>query len=980
LAFWNRFRRQDVTEAAPERAIPASAVRRSGYAGGIPPGGIDEYTAGVGASTQTDRRSALTELYEAYIACPWAWACVNAIARTITAGGLVMDWDTDNGEGQEQPEKPPEVLALERLIAYTNPRQNIRQLLRAFIVDLLVFGDAFLEVVWWGSQPVAIYNLDSATTTPVADEHGDVTSYVQVTDYGQRATFEPREVIHVSLDAPRSSVFGIPPMQAALLPITAWLHAAATGKEMFRKGLPPAVHADLPASYSDSEVKRWRDRYMVTQVGPRNIGAPITTKNGGKLTELQSGKVTDVLAFKDQARDEILSSFGVPPSKAGVIESGNLGGGTGEEQNRTYEIDTCQPIAELVLEAFNFSITNNGFGIDGWHAKFRDVDYRASSVIEGIRDQRLRNGAWCADEETEILTRDGWKAYDALHAGDMVLTLNHETGNAEWQECEEVCVFPPAPREMMRLRSRAHSSLTTVDHRWPVENYTAGSKVREWKRRWVTSETMTIWDRVLTAAPNATLPVEAVYDDAFVELVAWFWTEGHAEKGQTFVRITQKNLEGIARIRYALEKLFGPPYKRSRYHRKSDPGAWTEPKPRADGTRNFRIAASHGQMFRDVVHDHVVTNEFLMALTQEQLDLFIDVSIMADGNISQGGQRTLTQKRRRAAEQFQLACVLAGRAATIYQFWKSERPHYRMWKVNVSKRTGVRPLQAITQGSPDAVAERVVYEGTVWCPRTGNQSWMARRDGTVYFTGNTLNKYRAEIGEPPTDGGDDPVLVDRQNLVLWADMARMSEASIAAKGAPAVAAGEETPGGEPMQPGQEPAGAPEGETPPMPAEAVAAGMIEYRRRVREALAVLPVTEATAGTADRVYAQLAGDFPPSAIAWVKDDVSWSGPKRVPLDQVDTSDRGEWQAWHQPGRVAKARKKLRKKLAAGEQPKPVVLVRTPDGKKWLIADGHHRFLAAEAEGMDSIWAFAGKVSAGKGPWQVMAMSQGKGERAA
>lgn len=959
----------EVTEAS--RALtPSQVPERAGYPYGVPRGGLTEWNAGIGAATQTDRRSQLQQLYEAYLACPWSWACVQAIARTITAGGLVMDWDTDTGEGdQEAPDKPPEVLAVERLFAFTNPRQNIRQLLRNVVVDLEVFGDAFIEVSWWGDLPVALWNLDNPSTTPLSDEHGAVTGYVQVTDQGQRADFEPRDVIHISLDAPRSGVFGVSPTQAALLPITAWLFAAATGKEMARKGLPITIHVDFPASAQKGDQNRWAAQYAQENIGPRNIGTPIITKNGAAVNELQAGKIADVLAFLDQKRDEIVASYGVPPAKAGIIESGNLGGGTGEEQDRTYRVDTCGPIAELVLEAINFAVVRNGFGVTGWSAKFREVDYRSSQAVEEIRDTRLRNGSWCADEETEILTREGWKSYDALRAGDIVLTLNHETGSAEWQECEEVCVFPPAPREMMRMRSRAHSSLTTVDHRWPVENYSAGSKVREWRRRWVTSETMTIWDRILTAAPNATLPVEALHDDAFVELVAWFWTEGHAENGQTFVRITQKNLEGIARIRYALEKLFGPSYKRSKYHRKSDPGAWIEEKPRPDGTRNFRIAASHGQMFRDAVHDHVVTNEFLLSLTQEQLDLFIEVSVMADGSIV-NGQTTLTQRRRRASEQFQFACILAGRAATLYEFCKDDRPHYRMWKVNISKRTGVRPLQAITQGSPDAVVERIVYNGAVWCPRTGNQSWMARRDGTVYFTGNTLNKYRAEIGEPSVDGGDDAVLVDRQNLVLWADMARMSQATIAAKGAPAVAAGEATPGGEPMQPEGD------GQEPGVPAEAYA----RYRARLREALRVMPgITESASGGADAaVYAQLAANFPPSAIKWVK-SAEWTGPGQIAIGSIDTSDRDQWDASHEPDVVAAKRRKLRKKLAAGEKPKPLILVRRPAGKL-LIADGHHRFLAAEAEGLTSVWAYVGTVDKQAGPWDIMAMSEEDRERAA
>jgi len=45
----------------------------------------------------------------------------------------------------------------------------------------------------------------------------------------------------------------------------------------------------------------------------------------------------------------------------------------------------------------------------------------------------------------------------------------------------------------------------------------------------------------------------------------------------------------------------------------------------------------------------------------------------------------------------------------------------------------------------------------------------------------TLDRYRADIGEPGVDGGDTAVLVDRQNLVLWRDMVAYSRAGVAAK-------------------------------------------------------------------------------------------------------------------------------------------------------------------------------------------------------
>jgi hypothetical protein len=383
---------------------PASTPDRAGFAFGIPDQGLTEYNQGIGQATNTDRRSLMQELYEAYLGCTWVWTPVQAIARTITAGGLTTDWDTDTGEGdQEAPDKPANVVALERLIAYCNPDMDIRRLLTNVVISLLVFGDAFIEVVWVGNQPVALYTLDAPTMFPTADKHGKVTGYVQITDYGQRAAFDPRDVIHISLDSPRPGVFGVSPTQAALLPVTSWLFGAAMGKEMCRKGLPATVHVDMPAGTQAADISRWVAQYAQQNLGPRNLGRPILTKGGATLNELATGKIEELEGWLDQRRDEILACFGVPPSKAGVIESGNLGGGTGESQDKTFRINTCQPIAELILEKLNFHLGVQGFGISGWHLKFRDVDYRDSTIIEGIRDMRLRNGSWTLDRyRTEI--------------------------------------------------------------------------------------------------------------------------------------------------------------------------------------------------------------------------------------------------------------------------------------------------------------------------------------------------------------------------------------------------------------------------------------------------------------------------------------------------------------------------------------------------------------------------------------------------
>lgn len=398
LREWLGVTPQAIEEAAP-KAPAAPKVSRTGFEFGIPEQGMTEYNQSLGASSSTDRRSFLTNLYDSYLACPWSWASVQAISRTITAGGLVTDWDGDDGDGdQEIPDKPANVLALERLFKFVNPREDIRQLLRSAIADLLVFGDAFIEVVWMANVPVALFSLDSPSMNIISDAHGNVTGYVQTTDLNQRAEFDPRDVIHVSLDSPRSGLFGVSPTQAALLPITAWLFAAATLKEVFRKGNPPTVHVDMPAGMQQPEINRWTAQHMQRFVGPRNIGYPLITKGGATVNELAHAKVDEYLHTLDQKRDEILANYGCPPAMAGIHEAGSIGGNVDEAQRKIFLTNTCNPLAELLLEKLQYHIVQQGFGIQGWHIKFRDIDMRDSEVVEKIRDMRLRNGSWTLDK------------------------------------------------------------------------------------------------------------------------------------------------------------------------------------------------------------------------------------------------------------------------------------------------------------------------------------------------------------------------------------------------------------------------------------------------------------------------------------------------------------------------------------------------------------------------------------------------------
>lgn len=373
--------------------------------------------------------------------------------------------------------------------------------------------------------------------------------------------------------------------------------------------------------------------------------------------------------------------------------------------------------------------------------------------------------AYCADEETEILASDGWKRYSDLEVGEEVLTLNHETGLSEWEPVLDVCVFDPPPggRELISMEGAEHSSLTTPNHRWPVERRMRSEGVKRerdtsgrfsartappaptlttgWDRRFATTETLGYWDRIPVAAPCASIPTEAKYSDGLVELIAWFWTEGHIIKRKdgalsSSVSICQsheKNPAYVARIDAALRAVLGPPSEG--FPRR---GSRTDGIPRWRRCTNghkeeFYLSADAGAVVLEHAPDREVAHDFLRRLTQAQLELFLRISVAADGD----GPRSLAQKSRVRAERFQYAATLAGYATSLREISPTSSTPYEMWHVQVLTKTHISPGPALNNPNASFRRERVLHDGIVWCPRTGNQTWLARRRGKTYFTGNT---------------------------------------------------------------------------------------------------------------------------------------------------------------------------------------------------------------------------------------------------
>ena len=352
---------------------------------------------------------------------------------------------------------------------------------------------------------------------------------------------------------------------------------------------------------------------------------------------------------------------------------------------------------------------------------------------------------WCADEATEILTTRGWLRYDQVTTDDEAYVIDPVTLAARFEPILAVNVFEAKPRTLRHLRTGNFSSLTTADHRWLVsKRFPDGSDRWTWK----TTAELGTQHAIFRSSRREDAPTQAKWDDAFVEVVAWYWNEGwrtatgHSDSAAYIGQSEAKNPLHTAAIRSVLEAEF--------------PGGFTETKH--GEMVHFRLSKIATDALMMVTDEHKApTPAFLLSLTTAQLLLLIERCLDGDGHRGETYRRWY-QVEEASVRRFEMACALAGVATNTYQGADYGNRHGRVPQtVTLLASQVAKPVDAVRVASyqpnreQPAIDALVEHDGIVWCPTTPSGTWMARREGTSYFTGNSIG-YNVPPGASKVDG------------------------------------------------------------------------------------------------------------------------------------------------------------------------------------------------------------------------------------
>lgn len=333
----------------------------------------------------------------------------------------------------------------------------------------------------------------------------------------------------------------------------------------------------------------------------------------------------------------------------------------------------------------------------------------------------------CVDAETEILTDAGWITHDQLRQGAMVAGYNLDTCRAEWTRCHAVHRYD-YDGPIVAVEKRDLSMRLTPNHRCIIQR---GAGRRDVVRA----------DELL---PAHRIPRSATWEpyerksigEPLAALLGWVAAEGWVTSAGS-VYLSQsltENPDHVAAIDDLLARVDVPPITTRRTkHRTTMNTLHRKQRTRTYLGREWedvtwRLPLGLAQQITSLLDDKLLTWAMLWLPENERramLDAFID----GDGHRRDDGRIGIFQKHRQNLDVLQAIAVTLGYRTSLTE----QADRFVLYLTSGQRWITLRG--AAGEATPIPTEH---YTGTVWCPTTGTGTFIARRRGRVFITGNSF--------------------------------------------------------------------------------------------------------------------------------------------------------------------------------------------------------------------------------------------------
>lgn len=318
----------------------------------------------------------------------------------------------------------------------------------------------------------------------------------------------------------------------------------------------------------------------------------------------------------------------------------------------------------------------------------------------------------CVDAETQILTTQGWKHFYQVKPGDTCYGYNIISGKLEETTVSEVHIYDNADCYPVHTMEHLHfSACATPDHRWVVQDLAGVSKFV------TTSQLIESSESIMQAAMFSSKDA-CEWAESTLKLFAWMHVAGipNPEDAQSLVvgfpGVLSKSAECANEVAQLLNEL------NISMSIETSPLYTLICVPTDSGDASAYFGANS-----ELLPGGRLTTEFVSSLTGDAARILIQALMTVQQKMLGVSSDVYLAVSKADRDLIQHLATLAGYATHTSKKCEGESyvclQNHRMVKSSMLETT-----EATTP--------------IVWCVTTGLSTWVARRNGTTYITGNSI--------------------------------------------------------------------------------------------------------------------------------------------------------------------------------------------------------------------------------------------------
>ena len=287
------------------------------------------------------------------------------------------------------------------------------------------------------------------------------------------------------------------------------------------------------------------------------------------------------------------------------------------------------------------------------------------------RQERVGTIHCLKSDSYEILTSEGWKTFQEIGDKEVVMTLNHESGEMEWHSIIEKVEFEEKEYELFHFKTASSEFYCTGEHRIPVEMEGRNGFNKKIVRANELSECSHAkipltgkWSGV-----EFTPPFEGISARDWMAFMGLYLSEGHFQhnvKNWCYrVGISQENERKSVVINELLTRT---------------PWKWWYSGHQwiVNNKALYEYLGQFGKSWEKYIPDEIKN------ASPELLEVFFQWYHLGDGHINNGGQRCITTASCQMADDLQEIILKLGSRAHIWFEKRKEDHHHDKYHITES--------------------------------------------------------------------------------------------------------------------------------------------------------------------------------------------------------------------------------------------------------------------------------------------------------